>query len=392
MDLLPARIGNPEHLRLLGAILSVGDGTASVPALRARLLGEAGLLQALVALAEAQGVLAPVIWSLNRRHLLPPAPAGDRAADDHPARRLAAAYRHHQERRARQRDQLAALIAALNRAGIVPLLLKGARFLVDAAHPWSEARTMRDLDPLIRPDEAERAVAALEGIGYVSGGPEPHHHHLPALWLQGAPSAVEIHLDALAKPAQRLLATDALWRQAVERQVAGRRCFLLPDAWQLLHSLLHHQVSDRGQSRRILALKPLWEFAWLAAGLDEAGWAAMTAHLRDRGALELLGDWMAQAEMLYGLPPREPGLVSPAAAAAARRTMAHARAPGWVRRGLFLADQLAFGFSRGTLARRYAVAEAEVSATLIARHLAFLLRRYRGQMAKRLLDRGRRPS
>jgi hypothetical protein len=392
MELLPGRIADPALLQLLGRLLAVDDGAVDAAALRRRLLGEPGLLQSLVALADAQGVLVPLIWSARRRHLLPPEPAAGRVPADHPMRQLSLRYRGHLERRQRQQGQLADLIGALNRQGIAPLLLKGARFLVDDRHPWAEARTMRDFDPLVAPAEAARAVAALEAIGYVSAPPEPLHHHLPTLWLAEAPSAVELHLDALAAAAQPLLGTAELWARAIPRQDAFGRYSILPDGWQLLVAMLHHQVSDRGHARHILALKPLWEFAWLAAGLGAEQWAEIAQHLRARGGLDLLGDWVAQAAGLYGLPVRDGAVVSPAAAAAARRTLAHAGAPGWLRRTRFLADQLATGFSRPTMARRYEVTESEVSLRLYARHLGFLIRRYRGQMAKRLLDRGRRPS
>src|SRR5262249_10632934 len=162
---------------------------------RLRLIDRKFSWQALTDVATDQGAVLPMIWGLRRRALLLPVPkASNLASQQHPTAVLEGVYSQHLMRRHRQRDQLLAVIVALNRADIVPLLLKGARYLVAPIGPWCEARDMRDLDILVRQDEAQRAVDALAAESYLSA-PEfgPIDQHLPEMMRAGEPSVVEIH-------------------------------------------------------------------------------------------------------------------------------------------------------------------------------------------------------
>jgi len=391
LELLPPAISDPGLFKLLTDALSVSADTAENA--RLRLMGVSW--QALVDLAQAQGVLPPLVWALRRRALLLPVPEGLAHADaaGHPTVQLETSYQRHLERRKRQRIQLAAVIGVLNRANIQPCLLKGARYLLAPAGSWSEARDMRDLDLLVRPDDAERAVAALAAEGYRSDpNSGPTDQHLPELSKDGCPSAVELHIEALAFSARAVLPADEVWRRGVRLSISQGSFVVLPDEWHLLLGLLHHQISDRDHVRHVLALKPLWEFTMLGSELPDQGWHFIGAHMAEAGQSDVLADWVVQATELLGLrhPPRVE--ISPAARAHALATIAAARAPTWLRRARFLLDQLGFGFSRKTMAVRYGVDADAVSVSTYGRHLQFLLQRYRGRVWQRLTGRGDRLS
>jgi putative nucleotidyltransferase-like protein len=395
LELLPPAISDPELFALLVDILSVSADTDANARLRLRLIGKAASWQALVDLAEAQGVLPPLVWALRRRTLLLPVPGRitSAAAGQHPTVQLEASYQRHMERRQRQRDQLADIIATLNRAGIEPLLLKGSRYLMAPARTWREARDMRDLDLLVRPDDAKRAFDALVAEGY-GADPDfgPTDQHLPELWKSDCPSAVELHVDALAFSARATLSTPDLWRHGRRSSNEHGAFVVLPDEWHLLHALIHHQISDHGYARHVLALKPLWEFAMLGSELPDQGWQAIGAHMAEAGQADVLADWIVQAAELFGLH-YPPGVrVSQHTRAHARATIAAAQRADWLRRARFLADQVRFGFSRKTMAVRYQLDEDAVSLATYRRHLQFLLQRYRGRLWGRLSGRGDRPS
>jgi Uncharacterised nucleotidyltransferase len=394
LELLPTAISDPELFALLVDILSVSSDTDTNARLRLRLIGNAASWQTLADLAEAQGVMPLLVWALRRRSLLLPVPSriASAAAGQHPTVQLEASYQRHMERRQRQRDQLAGIIAALNRAGIEPLLLKGSRYLMAPASTWREARDMRDLDFLLRPEEAERAFDALVAEGY-RADPNfgPTDQHLPELWKSDYPSAVELHVDALAFSARAILATADLWRRGRRSSNEHGAFVVLPDEWHLLHALIHHQVSDHGYARHVLALKPLWEFAMLGSELPDQGWQAIGAHMTEAGQADVLADWIVQAAELLGLR-YPPGVgVSQRARAHARATIAAAQRADWLRRARFLVDQVRFGFSRKTMAARYQLDEGAVSLATYRRHLQFLLQRYRGRLWGRLSGRGDRP-
>jgi hypothetical protein len=250
---------------------------------------------------------------------------------------------------------------------------------------------MRDLDLLVQKDDAQKATQSLERIGYHSeSGFYPTDQHLPMLWLAGAPSALELHTDALSFSARKILPTQDVWQHAVRHETDDGMFFTLPDEWQLLIGMLHHQVSDRGHARRLLAIKALWEFASLGHELPETGWRVIVDHMASHKQLDLLGSFAAQAERLFGLACPSVMTISPAARAHAAKSYARAFQPYALRRGYFLADQFRFGFSRETMAVRYGV--EEMSLGTIGRHLAFLKQHYRGQILRRLTGRGDRLS
>ena len=64
-------------------------------------------------------------------------------------------------------DELAAAVGVLNRAGIQPVLLKGAIRLVDQLYPDHGWRMLRDLDLLVPRAELVEAIRAFEQAGYV---------------------------------------------------------------------------------------------------------------------------------------------------------------------------------------------------------------------------------
>lgn len=387
MDLLPPRISDVELLALLADILSVRPDAGNTAILRLHLVDRKFSWQALADLAIGQGVIFPLIWALGRRSLLLPVPKKFRseALASHPTAALEAVYRHHLKRRREQRDQLLAIITALNGANVVPLLLKGGRYLVAPTGSWCEARDMRDIDLLVQKDDVRRTVAAFEAAGYrFEEGFVPLDQHLPELRLAGCPSAVEIHTEALAFSARKILATEEVWRHAIRRSIGDSVFLVLPDEWHLLHGLLNHQISDRGHVRCLLAVKALWEFAALGGGLSVLSWRSIADHMAARGRVDVLGSFVVQAAQLFGLAYPLGVAISPMARAHAKKTFAHASRPDLLRRGYFLADQLRFGFARETMAVRYGLAESDVSLGTIGRHLAFLASRYRGQMLRRI--------
>jgi hypothetical protein len=375
LELLPPPISDPGLFALLADSLSVSGDTAGDEQLRSRLAGAPW--QALIGLADAQGVLPPLVWALRRRALQLQVPSGLTQAElaRHPTMQLEASYQRHLERRRRQRIQLAAVIGVLNRAYIQPCLIDGARYLMTPTGSWSEARDMRDLDLLIRPDDAERAVAALTAEGYTADpNSGPTDQRLSKLSKAGSASVVELHVEALAFSARAILPTDEVWRRGARLSIAHGAFIVLPEEWHLLLGLLQHQVSDRGHVGRVLAMKPLWEFAMLGSELPDQGWQFICAHMADAGQSDVLADWIVQAAELLGLryPPHI--AISQQARTHALATIAAASKPVWLRRVSRLADQDA------------------VNLATYGRRLQFLLQRYCGRLWQRLTGRGDRLS
>ena len=384
MDRLAPTITDNSLLALLGGILGTDPTSERTSSLRLRFFRPDFSWQALVDFAVAQDVLPALIYALNRRGLLPPVPAtmGEDARIKHVTTRLTAAYHEHLARQADLRDQLATILRALNRQGIVPVILKGAVHLTMNTG-WHEARSMRDIDILTRSSDAQAANQILLSIGY-RGDPDPPplDRHLPELRLSHRSGAVEIHTEALAFSARRVLTTEEVWMRAEAQTFAGTSLRVLPPQWHLLHGMLHHQIADRGHARRLLAIKGLWEFAMVGSGLSPQAWNAIVEHAGERGVLDVLASWVAQANRLFGLKIPDGLRISEKAHRHAEATLRRARAPYAIRWTYFTGDRLRFAFSRETLAVRYGLVEGDNLAKAAQRHVNFLMRSYWSRAAQ----------
>ena len=386
MDRLPPTVTDEDLLQLLGRVLANKPMLQSTATLRLRFFQPGFSWQALVDLAVAHDVLPPLIFALNEHSLLPPVPAklGEEARTGHVTSRLAAAYAEHLDRQADLRDQLVAALAALNADGIVPVLLKGAVHLTLPQSEWHEARAMRDLDILVRAEDAERANKILASLGYhADPNPPPLDRHLPELRIPDRAGTIEIHTEALSFPARYALATEEVFARAVPRSFTGATFQVLPPEWHMLHGLLHHQLADRGHARRMLAIKGLWEFSRVGAEISPPGWSAIIEHAEQRKILDMLSSWSVQANRLFGLEVPDMLLRLEAGRKHADATFKHARTSYRLRQALFVADKLYFAFAPETLALRYGQRNAGAAAL---RHMGFLWRR-RSEMARRWLGR-----
>lgn len=394
MDHLAPSIFDDDLLALLGRILEPDPTPESTSGLRLRFFQPGFSWQALVDLAIAQDVLPALIFSLKQRCLLPPIPAT--AADDlraaHVTHQLEAAYQRHLERQADLSEQLVEVVPALNRRGIVPALLKGAVHLTLSEPPWHKARSMRDIDILVPTSEAPNANRILQSIGYRSDlDPPPLDRHLPELRFPGRCGTIEIHMHALAFSARRMFTTEEVWARTEERAFAGGTLRVLPWEWHLFHGMLHHQVADRGYSRRLLAIKGLWEFTMVGNGLSPEAWNSVVDHASECGVIDVLASWASQANRLFGfkIPSELP--ISDRARAHADATFKRASAPYKIRWAYFTGDRLRFAFRRETLAVRYGLTGADSLTKATLRHMIFLTRRYGSRAAQWLQRQTRSP-
>ncbi len=117
------------------------------------------------------------------------------------------------------------LLAALAGAGLHPIPIKGADLSI-RAYPEPHLRPISDLDVLFPSlEEAERAYALLQGLGYrsespgLSGAPWALSHHLPALENPANKFQVEVHGSILWTP------RDGRWEGGASRLLEGRDSF-----------------------------------------------------------------------------------------------------------------------------------------------------------------------
>ena len=230
---------------------------------------------AVIATADRHLVLAPLAAALaalgQDRRL--PGEVGDflvhvRAANRDRNRRLAAG--------------LDRLVATLGRAGIEPVLLKGAIRLVDDLYPDPGWRMLSDLDLLVPTGRGPAAFEALlaDGCQQLRDVP-PGHHHLPDLWHAPTGSPVELHEHVVQAGFRPVLEASRLLEHA--RPAPGLAARLPDPADQLLHLIVHDLLSHRGLSFGWTGLRTLLEGRLLLDRLDPAELDRVLGTLADHG-------------------------------------------------------------------------------------------------------------
>lgn len=236
----------------------------------------------------------------------------DRSHDDIPAR-IAEELRRYQllntTRNLHFRRSLRQAVEALNRAGIVPLLFKGALELTESGSSALSDRWMVDLDLLVPAAQLPEAGRAMESIGYEAnpGPPFMHTHELPYA-RAGEPGPIELHATLGAQPIAAVLAAEEAWSSSSELRLGAGRGRALTPTHRVLHNVLHSAVQDLNHTTGGLPLRQLLTLAGLVRGhADAIDWRWIHRRMRDHGLERELRDhlWLAHRFGGMELPPEQ---------------------------------------------------------------------------------------
>ena len=190
--------------------------------------------------------------------------------------RLAIAHAANVERNSRIGEQLATLVDVLNRAGMEPVLLKGAIRLVDGLYPDAGWRTMRDLDLLVPEASFVEALRALDAAGYRLARPIEPKHKEALVWRDGDCVPFEIHRELFATARrQRLLRGSEMLSASRPATIEGARIRLPSTVHQLVHLIGHSQIGHSGYAYGRIMLRDRLETALLQWQADDIEWEAV---------------------------------------------------------------------------------------------------------------------
>jgi hypothetical protein len=149
--------------------------------------------------------------------------------------------------------QTADAIDQLLGAEIPFLVFKGGAFLAERVSP-AFCRVIGDVDVLVRGDTIVEAIDALSNAGWsaVNGESAPYlrrlaHVRISGNYRKGQYGEVDLHINPFhfAKADARL--DDALWRDAVSAELAGRRVLVPDPADSIVITLAHAPISDSAE-------------------------------------------------------------------------------------------------------------------------------------------------
>lgn len=315
-------------------------------------LGEGGISwQGVVELASRELVTPTLHQTLRDKGLLAAVPAEVR---DY----LEAVHGLNSERNRRIADQMVEITAALNRAGVEPVLLKGAAHLFADLHGDPAARMIGDIDLLVSSEQIDRAAAALAGIGYRAAGIEDmsyaEHHHRPPLMRADAVAPVELHTEPLFPAFGSLMSAQDVIGAARPVTIAGQRAWLPSTRHQIVLNIAHTQLSDRHYWSGQVSLRALIDLVRLRAQPDAASvWPEILDAFDRGGHGGACRAYLMLAERLFGQAAPTGFRPTLAARLACWRVELQRRSPR------LMAIGASYGFHRAML--------AELAATPVAR-------------------------
>lgn len=177
-------------------------------------------------------------------------------------------------------------LAALQRVGLEPVVLKGAALAYDV-YPEPALRPMADFDLLLPAGQLGAARLALENAGFrIDESEHAVEHHLQSFYWQEERVGVEVHQGLVREPSPFRLEPAPLLARSVPLDVAGVETRVLAPDDALLLTCLHLSQGHRYRWRAAVALADVLAItAGHAADLDWERLLRTTREARCDGAV-----------------------------------------------------------------------------------------------------------
>jgi len=157
------------------------------------------------------------------------------------------------------RDQALECIEALNRAGIVPMPIKGVAYQLAASGEDVLDRFLTDIDIMVPAESASRAQEVLCELDYRIVPSEivdyGTHHHLEPMWRESGPVTIEIHRSAVPRALESALPCASIWKNASSESRNGIQFRLPSPTDSAMVVFLHNVMCDRCLSKCVVPLR-----------------------------------------------------------------------------------------------------------------------------------------
>jgi hypothetical protein len=214
--------------------------------------------------------------------------------------------------------QLLEIAQALNRHEIVPVVLKGAAYLLTETFPDSGTRIMSDLDLLVPKEHFSLSVEVLQTLDYdteeeLKEKYRNHHHYAPLL-RPGEFASVDLHHTLLYKTASKMLPTNIAWKQIESLKINSVHLQVLSPTYRLLHNILHSEIVDRNYQKGVIPLRELSDLVYTHHRYKQTlDWSTVETTLARHGKQNILRSYLYLAQRYLGMAlptPVHPNLAS----------------------------------------------------------------------------------
>jgi len=203
-------------------------------------------------------------------------------------------------------NELEHVISALNERSIVPVLLKGAAYIMDRTYCKPGDRILGDADILVDAGDSDAAVQVLRRLGYASAGwpgrSYDDHHHVEPLKNPNCQAYVEIHREALADPFAAVLPAGRIISDA-QMLTANGATFAVPSPTHAATiSFLHSEIIDGCDALARINIRSLMDMVRLNRRYDDSiDWGGMLDTMTSHKLANPLRNYLFSLQNLAGL-------------------------------------------------------------------------------------------
>lgn len=199
-------------------------------------------------------------------------------------------------------------VQALNKHGVIPILLKGAATLFNGVSTPNYIRYMNDIDLLVKETEIKKTLNILVDTNYLLDDDnydidEFEHHHETPLKRAHSLCYIEVHRWHLKKSLLSMLTNEEVWAKAenipLPNSLLARQ---LSFTHEVIMNIIHSELADRGYFEKFINLFQLTALYKLLKNQQEnIDWPVVIEHFERVGAKNVLFTRLYAVERLFKL-------------------------------------------------------------------------------------------
>jgi hypothetical protein len=168
-------------------------------------------------------------------------------------------------------EQINEINKTLEQKNILPVYLKGCAHLLDDLYADIGERMMMDIDFLVKEEDFIEAGQVLMELGYKKQFEQTEHWseyiHLPAMYRDDYPAAVEIHHLLVGNKYTKLFSPDYGFDQ-IKMISSNKNCFVQSDEHQFILNVIHSQRNHSGYLFKKSYLRDMYDLYLLSKRKD----------------------------------------------------------------------------------------------------------------------------
>ena len=178
-------------------------------------------------------------------------------------------YTLNKSRNAAILEQINEINKTLEQKNILPVYLKGCAHLLDDLYSDIGERMIGDIDLLVKEEDYIEAGQLLMELGYKKKFDKhwTEHFHLPPLYRDDYPAAVEIHRLPVGAKYAKLFSPDYGFDQ-IKMISSKENCFVQSDEHQFIQNVIHSQRSHSGYLFKKNYLRDMYDLHLISKGID----------------------------------------------------------------------------------------------------------------------------